>query len=50
VPPFVAGLSGGNVAGLTWAQDKQGFWIVVAFCAALIVFSCAVLRRLKILP
>jgi len=49
-PTLVAGLFGMNVAGLPWSQDKEGFWIVVALCGALIVFSYAVLRRLKILP
>lgn len=49
-PTLVAGLFGMNVAGLPWAQDKEGFWIVVACCGLLIVFSYAVLRRLRILP
>ena len=49
-PTLVAGLFGMNVAGLPWSQDRHGFWIVVALCGALIVFSYVVLRRLKILP
>jgi zinc transporter len=49
-PTFVAGLFGMNVGGIPWAAEKEGFWIVIAFCAGLIVFSYAVLRRLKILP
>jgi zinc transporter len=48
-PTFVAGLFGMNVGGIPWATQKEGFWIVIAFCAALIVFSYVVLRRLKIL-
>jgi len=30
-PTLVAGWFGMNVPGLPWAQDKEGFWIVVAF-------------------
>jgi len=49
-PTLVAGWFGMNVPGLPWAQDKEGFWIVVAFCGLLIVFSYAILRRFRILP
>ena len=49
-PTLVAGWFGMNVPGLPWSQDKDGFWIVVAFCALLIVFSYAILRRFRILP
>jgi hypothetical protein len=38
-----------NAAGLPWSQDREGSWIAVALCGALIVFSYAMLRRLKIL-
>jgi zinc transporter len=49
-PTFVAGLFGMNVGGIPWATEKEGFWIVIAFCAGLIVFSYAMLRRFRILP
>ena len=49
-PTFVAGLFGMNVGGIPWATEKEGFWIVIAFCAALIIFSYTALRRFRILP
>ena len=48
-PTFVAGLFGMNVAGLPWAQDKEGFWAVLFFCVLLIAVMWALLRRFKIL-
>lgn len=49
-PTFVAGLFGMNVGGIPWASDSRGFWIVVALCGGLIVFSYAALRRFRVLP
>jgi Mg2+ and Co2+ transporter CorA len=48
-PTFVAGLFGMNVAGLPWAQDHEGFWLVLGFCILLIIVMYAVLRRFRIL-
>ncbi|HEY4275111.1 MAG TPA: CorA family divalent cation transporter [Rhizomicrobium sp.] len=49
-PTFVAGAFGMNVGGLPWAQDKEGFWLVLGFCVFLIGLSYIVLRRFRILP
>ena len=49
-PTFVAGAFGMNVGGIPWANDREGFWAVLAFCALLIAVSYAVLRRFRILP
>ena len=49
-PTFVAGAFGMNVGGLPWAQDAEGFWLVLGFCIFLIAVSYVVLRRFRILP
>jgi zinc transporter len=49
-PTFVAGAFGMNVGGIPWAQAREGFWLVLGFCAVLIAISYTVLRRFRILP
>lgn len=49
-PTFIAGAFGMNVGGIPWAQEPEGFWLVLGFCVALIGFSYGVLRRFRILP
>ncbi len=49
-PTFIAGAFGMNVGGIPWAQDAEGFWLVLGFCLVLIGISYAVLRRFRILP
>jgi zinc transporter len=49
-PTFVVGAFGMNVDGLPWAHDAEGFAVVVLFCAVLVGFSYALLRRFRILP
>lgn len=49
-PTFVAGAFGMNVGGIPWAQDREGFWLVLGFCVMLIAISYTVLRRFRILP
>ena len=39
-----------NVGGIPWAQEPEGFWLVLGSCVALIGFSYGVLRRFRILP
>lgn len=48
-PTLLSGLFGMNVGGIPWANDGRGFWIVGACIVVVIVFSYAVLRRLRIL-
>jgi zinc transporter len=49
-PSFVAGAFGMNVGGVPWAQEREGFWLVLGFCAVLIAISYTMLRRFRILP
>ncbi len=49
-PTFVAGAFGINVGGMPWAQNPQGFWIVMGVCVMMVVISYAVLRKFRILP
>jgi zinc transporter len=49
-PTFVAGAFGMNVGGIPWAEEPEGFWMVLGFCVVLIAISYAVLRRFRILP
>lgn len=49
-PTFIAGAFGMNVGGIPWAQDPEGFWLVLGFCVMLIGISYSVLRRFRILP
>jgi zinc transporter len=49
-PTFVAGAFGMNVGGIPWAQNPQGFWATMGFCAVLVFAGYLVLRRFRILP
>jgi len=49
-PTFVAGAFGMNVGGIPWAQEPEGFWLVLGFCLVLIGISYGALRRFRILP
>ncbi|HEY0267191.1 MAG TPA: CorA family divalent cation transporter [Rhizomicrobium sp.] len=49
-PTFVAGAFGINVGGMPWAQNPNGFWIVIMVCVLMVFVSYAVLRKFRILP
>jgi Mg2+ and Co2+ transporter CorA len=49
-PSFIAGAFGINVGGMPWAQNPQGFWIVMGLCISMVVIGYAVLRKFRILP
>ena len=50
IPALVIGWFAVRSRVLAVAQEREGFWLVLGFCAVLIAISYTMLRRFRILP